>query len=227
MIRKIILLFVVCFCMTASAQEFISIRKLSNAQIKTIFDAQIQSMYIKDSSGNIHQIAQHVRRGTWLREGMPYGPKKESLYIVQHVDGGKYIARQGSTWYLADLGRDGYVDGERVDNLILERMPATYQYITVLGAKSTIAVMRAIEDKLIYKPLTYEDFSLALESGKTFDVLLPSQLPCPKCKGTGSLKERNQKGAATAQALSYRSIICSHCKASGKVSGEKRYCLTK
>ena len=227
MIKNVILFFTLYAGIAVFAQDQISIRKFSNAQIQAIFESQIQAMYIKDSDGNVHQIAKHMNRSGWTREAVSYGPRKESVYIVQHIDGGKYIVRQGDTWSLADLGREGYVDGERVDNLILERLSETYQYITVLGAKSTIAVIRAVEDRVTYTPLTYEDFKAALLADRTFDVLLPAQLTCRACNGTGALKERNQKGAATARTSSYRSIICSNCKATGKVPGEKLYRLGK
>lgn len=185
---------------------------LSQKLAASIFGSQISSMYAKVDTNTIVQTHRWRYMGDhrWERDPVGSQPiqllqhidgcryRAESLrwhswqseFVSADEDAfvvDLQVAREDKTGYrpmtAADKNKALMVDGQRLILAKLENTGEVYSYTSVLGAKTTVRVMRGL---LEFLPISYDDFTRAVSSGQSFDFLMDKKVKCYACKGRGT-----------------------------------------
>lgn len=101
--------------------------------------------------------------------------------IIQNISKGLYLASVGdSTYAFIHPGRI-LVDGEEL-NIQVVKTGQVHQYVSVLGAKKTVEVIKKSVDEMMSK----DEFLRRLKNGETFTLPLKTgERGCPNCYGRG------------------------------------------
>ena len=138
-----------------------------------------------DESGKLIQTGDY-RAHIYDQIGITPRFYKSRVRITQTIGNGKYLAQwidphSNSAVFALNLDREDVADNTTL-NLRLKRTGELYSYVTVMGAKANVAVYDVVKDPLMPDAKTISD---AFLQGQIFRVKIPTDFPCPECKGKG------------------------------------------